>query len=207
MRYPNKLFPLIFAIFFLVGSQAVQAQRTELKQGASFCNDVKGAECLPEGGRFTGQMNGVKFSAHSDGSAWVQGEPGLEQDSMDYLKGWSVSCYKDVISADKFCHLSRGDISVNVRPNGRPLVSLAGRKDQFPGTAISLRVGRRVFHSTADHYFSEGKAITSLMKDGVEVATKYIAWPDRSVETSVTPELYGFQTALQIATWTVKNLR
>lgn len=45
------------------------------------------------------------------------------------------------------------------------------------------------------------------MVDGTEMVTEYIAWPTRERVTSITYALYGFQEALKLATWSVKNLR
>ena len=186
------------------------AQEVKLKDGASFCRDFKGAECISDGSRFNGKLNGVSFITIESGGAWVQSEPGMRSDAGEYNEGWNISCQKDAISGTISCYIRKwwGDPTISfASPKATPKVSIFSEHEEYPGTKTSIRVGKQIFHTEADYYFPNSPLIASLMKDGVEVVTQYRSWPHKTTETKVTPEIYGLQVAIQIAKWNLKNLR
>lgn len=182
------------------------AQRGELKAEASFCKEVKGAQCLDDP-KFDGQINEVKYRHYSDGSGVVQASATSDFDPLNRLPQWVISCTKNVISGAKFCTISYAEFRVSVDSKGHQRVYLSGDADAYPGTISSIRVGNKVFRTNSDEYFPNGKVITSAMKNGVELATEYIGWPYKNSVSSLIAELYGFQEALQLATWSVRNLK
>lgn len=203
----NSIILIKLTLLLLVLTPAIaNAQRGELGKETSFCKEVKGAECLDDP-KFTGQINNVKYRHFSDGSGSVQATATSDFNPLIRMAQWEIDCTKNVISGAKFCIISYAYIRVMVDSKGLQRVYLSGDAKEYPGTISSIRIGNKVFRTKADEFFPNGKAITSAMKDGVEMATEYIGWPYKNSVSSVIPELYGFQEALQLATWTVKNLK
>lgn len=203
----NSILLITLTLLSLVLTPAIaSAQHGELGKEASFCKEVKGAECLDDP-NFTGQINNVKYRHFSDGSGSVQATATSDFNPLNRMERWTIGCRKNVISGAKFCTISYANFRVMVDSKGLQRVYLSGDAEEYPGTISSIRIGNKVFRTKADEFFPNGKAITSVMKDGVEMATEYIGWPYKNSVSSVIPELYGFQEALQLATWTVKNLK
>jgi hypothetical protein len=206
-KNPQSATLLIHALLMLALLPAVaNAQRAELRKEASFCREVKGAECLDDP-KFDGVINDVKYRHFGDGSGSVQASTTSELNPFGSLSAWEIACTKNVISGAKFCTISYANFRLLVDPKGNPRVWLHGAEEAYPGSISSIRVGNKLFRTKADEFFPNGRAITGAMTNGVEMATEYVGWPYKNSVASLIPELYGFQEALQLATWSVKNLK
>lgn len=168
-----------------------------------FCSAQKSNACrVTDSAEQHGELNGVWFVLFSD-SAAVASSAGTKAEHWLKADHWDISCSRDKMTSARSCYVTKGDLYIFVKSDGRLLVSVGD--EHFPNSQTSLKVGSKRFDTTQrDGFFANGKQIVAAMRNGTPVVTRYMKWPYRSwVDAEF--DAYGVETAVQVARWLIKK--
>lgn len=184
------------------------AVNLEIPPDRKFCGITKAVECVEGDHKYSpkevGKVNGVQYYLYGDGSGTVQAEPDADIFSDPRNKRtWRLRCERDPIDNSKSCSATFGDTWLMVRSRGADLISVG--TEHFPGSATTMRIGNRRFDtSDSDGDFPQSAQMIPLLKDGTQVATRYMKWPYKSwIDEEFS--IHGAHAALQVIRWVIRN--
>ena len=184
----------------LVIASTCNAERAQLREGASFCMEIAGAEC-DHGSVYSGRYKGATFEqTFPDATSFVVGTS-----STNSVVQWNMGCFRDKMTSEKSCSGSHRDLWISLSQSGAMIVSVG--VDNFPGSTTSIRINSKRFDTQhRDGNFGQARSIIPLLKDGSTLVTRYMKWPHREwIDEEV--ELAGVETFLALLRWSLKNVK